>query len=188
MEADIVLIDGFPRSAEQAIYLEHLGVNIDYILHFDTDREDVLLERLIERGRTSGRADDNEETIFKRFFVYKAESVPVLALYEPFGYVKKSGLSGWDSPGASKNNEGFKSRVVLCYWVKVQWENIPEKKYEQLMRYKVIDLEELKVKVVEGRKVVMDDDAEIVNAVVYKLLHLKSEYRILLENFPENEA
>jgi len=56
------------------------------------------------------------------------------------------------------------------------------------MRYKVIDLEELKVKVVEGRKVVMDDDAEIVNAVVYKLLHLKSEYRILLENFPENEA
>lgn len=58
-------------------------------MHFDTDREDILLDRLIERGRTSGRADDNEETILKRFFVYKAESVPVLALYEPFGYVRK---------------------------------------------------------------------------------------------------
>lgn len=66
-----------------------MGLNIDYILHFDTDREDILLDRLLERGRTSGRADDNEETILKRFYVYKSESVPVLALYEPFGYVRR---------------------------------------------------------------------------------------------------
>ena len=36
------------------------------VLFFDTE-EEVMLERLLERGKTSGRADDNTESIMKRF-------------------------------------------------------------------------------------------------------------------------
>ncbi|CAH7687336.1 hypothetical protein PPACK8108_LOCUS22110 [Phakopsora pachyrhizi] len=46
------LIDGFPRKLDQAIKF---------------DNEDELLSRLMERGKTSGREDDNEESIKKRF-------------------------------------------------------------------------------------------------------------------------
>jgi adenylate kinase family enzyme len=42
----------------------------NHCLVFDID-EDVAVERLLERGKTSGRVDDNEETIRKRFQVFR---------------------------------------------------------------------------------------------------------------------
>jgi adenylate kinase family enzyme len=43
---------------------------------------DILLERLVERGKTSGRADDNLETIKKRFRIFEQESLPVIQYFE----------------------------------------------------------------------------------------------------------
>ena len=89
LKARTALIDGFPRSTEQAVYLEQITTPIDFILHFDTDREDILVSRLIERGKSSGRADDKEETIVYRFQVYKSESAPVVSLYDPFNIIRR---------------------------------------------------------------------------------------------------
>jgi len=44
--------------------------------------QNVLLNRLLSRGETSGRADDNAETIKKRFDTFKKESLPVVSYYE----------------------------------------------------------------------------------------------------------
>jgi adenylate kinase family enzyme len=44
--------------------------------------QNVLLNRLLNRGETSGRADDNAETIKKRFNTFKRESLPVISFYE----------------------------------------------------------------------------------------------------------
>lgn len=43
--------------------------------------QDVMEKRLLKRGETSGRSDDNLETIMKRFETFQKESLPVIAFY-----------------------------------------------------------------------------------------------------------
>jgi adenylate kinase len=47
--------------------------------------DEMLMERLINRGKTSGRADDNEETIKKRLEIYKTQTSPLIEWYEKEG-------------------------------------------------------------------------------------------------------
>lgn len=65
-----------------------------------------MTQRLLKRGETSGRVDDNEETIKKRLETYYKATEPVIAFYEKRGIVRKVGTSSrWDlgqpSPSAS---------------------------------------------------------------------------------------
>lgn len=51
--------------------------------------EEVMEERLIKRGETSGRVDDNAETIRKRFSTFVEETIPVIESYEKEYKVKR---------------------------------------------------------------------------------------------------
>lgn len=48
-----------------------------------------MRERLLNRGLTSGRSDDNEEAIVKRFLTYQTESRPVIERYDQNGRVRR---------------------------------------------------------------------------------------------------
>jgi len=74
------LIDGFPRKMDQALMFEE-GVCVSSLTLFFTTTEEVMLNRLLERGKTSGREDDNVESIKKRFRTYKNETMPVIDYY-----------------------------------------------------------------------------------------------------------
>ena len=50
--------------------------------------EGVMVKRLLERGKTSGRVDDNEETIRKRLQTFQKSTLPVIQHYEAMGKVK----------------------------------------------------------------------------------------------------
>ncbi len=50
-------------------------------IFFDVPAE-VMKERLMKRGETSGRVDDNEETIAKRLVTFDNETKPVLSYYQ----------------------------------------------------------------------------------------------------------
>ncbi|ETE56015.1 hypothetical protein L345_18276 [Ophiophagus hannah] len=50
-----------------------------------------MVKRLLKRGETSGRVDDNEETIKKRLETYYKATEPVIAYYEKKGIVRKVG-------------------------------------------------------------------------------------------------
>ena len=52
-------------------------------LIFKDDAE--LIKRLLERGKTSGRSDDNLETITKRLNTYKEQTTPVIDFYKKEG-------------------------------------------------------------------------------------------------------
>lgn len=81
------LIDGFPRNIAQAKLLERELKEMDLILNLHVD-EDVLVQRLLERSKTSGRADDNPETIKKRIKTFHDETEPVIEYYKKFGKIK----------------------------------------------------------------------------------------------------
>lgn len=74
------ILDGFPRSVEQAKalheMLERRGTDIDAVVEFRVS-EDELLTRLTGRGR----ADDTEEVIRNRMKVYREETAPLLDYY-----------------------------------------------------------------------------------------------------------
>jgi adenylate kinase len=79
------IFDGFPRTIAQGIALDHmlseLQTDIDLMLALEVDDEE-LVRRLLERGKTSNRADDqNEETIRQRLEVYENETSPLAEFY-----------------------------------------------------------------------------------------------------------
>ncbi|KAI0272135.1 adenylate kinase-domain-containing protein [Russula aff. rugulosa BPL654] len=80
------LIDGFPRKMDQALKFEEDVCESSLVLFFTTS-EETMLKRLMKRGQTSGREDDNEETIKKRFATYKEATMPVIEHYEKQGKV-----------------------------------------------------------------------------------------------------
>lgn len=73
------LIDGFPRSFENMdAWTEAMKRHtIKFMLNFECP-EEVLVGRLLERGQSSGRSDDNIEVIRKRFHTHQQESLPVI--------------------------------------------------------------------------------------------------------------
>lgn len=84
------VLDGFPRTLEQAeaayAWAQQNGRTFNAVVFLDVD-EDELVRRLVERGKTSGRADDNEETIRNRLHVYEELTAPLLEFYEGRGIV-----------------------------------------------------------------------------------------------------
>ncbi|KAJ1818043.1 bifunctional uridylate/adenylate kinase [Coemansia sp. RSA 2675] len=83
---DRFLIDGFPRNLEQAKAFEDTVCKAKKVLYFECP-EAVLLGRLLNRGKTSGRTDDNIESIKKRFATYFNDSKPVIDAYAKDGKV-----------------------------------------------------------------------------------------------------
>jgi UMP-CMP kinase len=71
------LIDGFPRKMDQGVYFEQAVCPSTCTVFLDCP-EEVMRKRLLNRGLTSGRADDNEESIVKRFRTFVNDSMPVV--------------------------------------------------------------------------------------------------------------
>jgi UMP-CMP kinase len=82
------LIDGFPRQMDQAIKFEETVCPAKFVLFFDVPEEEME-KRLLKRGETSGRTDDNAESIKKRFKTFEETSMPVVDYYEKQGRVVK---------------------------------------------------------------------------------------------------
>ncbi|GAA5880194.1 hypothetical protein JCM3774_006082 [Rhodotorula dairenensis] len=80
------LIDGFPRQMDQAVRFDEAVCPSKLVL-FLVCPEHILLERLLERGKTSGRDDDNVESITKRFRTFVETSMPVVDYYRQQGKV-----------------------------------------------------------------------------------------------------
>ncbi|RLN31602.1 hypothetical protein BBJ28_00005549 [Nothophytophthora sp. Chile5] len=89
---DLFLIDGFPRNFDNLQgWQEEMAEDefvVEGVLFYDCP-ESVMEERLLERGKTSGRTDDNADAIRKRFHTYLESTMPVVQYYEKLDKVFK---------------------------------------------------------------------------------------------------
>ncbi len=114
-----VILDGFPRSSEQAVLLDtvlnEFGVNLDYVLYFNIDERE-LVNRIVNRrhcpvckrvynlvyappiqegicdvdgSELAQRKDDSEKVIMNRFRVYQRETQPILERYRGAGKLRE---------------------------------------------------------------------------------------------------
>ncbi len=86
------LFDGFPRTTAQAEALDKLlklkGTEIGVVLALEVSDEE-LVKRLLNRGLTSGRSDDNNEAVIRnRIVEYKNKTAVVADYYKPFNKVR----------------------------------------------------------------------------------------------------
>jgi len=85
------LIDGFPRNKDNLDgWMKQMGEKstLKMVLFFDCT-EEVCTSRLLERGKTSGRVDDNIESIKKRFHTYQDSSMPIINHFDEQKLVRK---------------------------------------------------------------------------------------------------
>jgi len=93
------IFDGFPRNGEQAQILEDalspLGLQIDLAINL-TASDPELTKRILLRGETSGRADDNEIVIKERLEIYRQNVSDLINFYQTRG--KLNEVNGEGSP------------------------------------------------------------------------------------------
>lgn len=95
------IFDGFPRTVKQAealdVLLQSYGETIKVMLGLEVDDQE-LLTRLLNRGKTSGRPDDqNKELISKRILEYNTKTTPVASYYRTQNkYVAINGIGAID--------------------------------------------------------------------------------------------
>jgi adenylate kinase len=83
------LFDGFPRTVAQAEALDAFLITkaweVNAVIGLEAD-DDILVARLLERGKTSGRADDQDETLIrKRYQEYNEKTAPLIDFYSKQG-------------------------------------------------------------------------------------------------------
>jgi hypothetical protein len=115
------LIDGFPRSMDNKDgWFQVVGdkAEVAFCLFYDCPEEE-LEKRLLKRGETSGRDDDNIESIKKRFRTFKETSMPVVEWFEGRGQLRKVSSAQsvedvWSATQRIFDEAGVKSDAPAC--------------------------------------------------------------------------
>ena len=82
------LLDGYPRTLAQVEELDgmikHTGHALDAVVVLTVDKEE-LVQRLLQRAQTEGRADDTEDVVRRRQEVYAEQTAPLIEVYRDRG-------------------------------------------------------------------------------------------------------
>lgn len=86
------LLDGYPRTSAQVDALDTILAKHDHkleaVLELTVD-EDAVVQRLLKRAETEGRADDTEDVIRERQAIYRRETAPLTEIYAARGLLRQ---------------------------------------------------------------------------------------------------
>lgn len=111
-DAKVVLIDGFPRAIDQGLAFERSVCPSTAIIYLECP-EEILESRLLKRGQSSGRVDDNISSIKKRFQTFIDTSLPVVEYYRGRGNVHTINSSAPAEQVFEEFNELIKSIIMI---------------------------------------------------------------------------
>lgn len=81
-EYELLILDGIPRTVQQAVMMDPL-IEVLSVIYLSCQDDELMVERLIKRARSSNRPDDaKEEVVRRRLEVYREETKPVLGHYD----------------------------------------------------------------------------------------------------------
>ena len=86
-----ILLDGYPRELDQAIKFEQQVAPCTLVIYLECT-DDLMTERLLERAKSSGRVDDNEETIKIRLKTFHQHTDLLLDHFKDKNLVNINGL------------------------------------------------------------------------------------------------
>lgn len=114
---DGVIFDGFPRTIPQAEALKELlrkrGTDLHAVVGLEVPEEE-LVERMLNRGKETGRADDNLETIKKRLEVYHNQTSPLREYYHREGKYMPVNGSGIVDEIFDSIAKGIEEKTGVC--------------------------------------------------------------------------
>ena len=91
--AESFVLDGYPRTVDQVDELDSIlndmGAKLDAVLLLVVSDREELVQRMIKRAETSGRADDTEEVIRHRQDVYNQETAALVPIYRERGLLRE---------------------------------------------------------------------------------------------------
>jgi adenylate kinase len=86
------ILDGFPRNATQAEFLDRLlieiGQNYNFAINLNVPQE-RLVERLLNRATIQNRPDDTEAVIRRRLVIYDEQTAPLIDYYQQKGVFRE---------------------------------------------------------------------------------------------------
>jgi adenylate kinase family enzyme len=140
-----------------------------------------MIERCMKRAETSGREDDNAETIKKRIQQYFDQSMPVVDYYRRFGKVRKIDATGSISEVYRQSKDAVLPQTTLVIGPKGSGKTTISKNLSERTNAAYLNFVDFK----KANNLKDKGDEEAVLALIQ---HLAEELqpRVILENFPQN--
>lgn len=141
-QSDKFLIDGFPREIEQAYLFEKQVGKCSYVLYYDCP-PDIMTQRILSRGETSGRADDNEETALKRLRTFEEQTKPVVEYYSKLGLLRTIDATGTPGEVYEETKKYVNPQFVLISGRPGSGVSTIAEKLSKQYEYEILDINEL---------------------------------------------
>lgn len=141
-QSDKFLIDGFPRDLDQAYLFEKQVGKCSYVLYYDCPTE-IMTQRILERGKTSGRTDDNEETALRRMRVFEEQTKPVVNYYRKLGLLRTVDASGGPGEVYDSTRKYVNPTFVLALGRPGSGVSTIVEKLSKQYSYEILDINEL---------------------------------------------
>ena len=147
-------------------------------MFYDVPQE-IMLERCLKRAETSGRSDDNAETIKKRVQNYFDTSYPVVEYYQKFGKVRKIDATGGISDVYRQTKEAVLPQTMFIMGPKAAGKTMIAQNLSERTNMNLINFNEF----VSSNGFDDADDETVTMALIDKLSK-EVKPRVILENFP----
>jgi adenylate kinase len=176
----IFIITGFPRTLDQAIYIEKNLQEICFFLNFSLP-EDMVNKRILSRYQ----GNISEDTIEKIINEYKSFTLPMINFYRRFGIVRDINGKGEMNEVYRKIKENLIPEIYCINGKKYSGKSTISKAFEKRINMKHINFSEFLERPIIKKRI--NEDEYVIDHFIEYLKTINSR-RVIIEDFPKTES